>query len=546
MTAIDYRREWCTAAWLGFAVGLVFHLTYSTVPTSDGFSWIRNIDEREWQNIFWPFHLLPEFILVIMKQVAESVTGPISTLRLVQSVNLVLAAISVSIFYFIARSIGMDRRLTGMAALCFGFSFGFWYFANGELHHFGLLCLLAIFLAGIRYQRQASQPLAILIGVLHAIANAMHEEHILFMVPISALMLTAAAGRHRWRYAAAYVISMGACSLFLFATVGVIVAHVRTVNEFLTWLLPFRQTDSPAVYFNYVGRDLPWLRLVKGAATAVHYGAQVIVDLLRYTQLRARPSIVIYAGVSVIAFGIIGILFLRALVLIWRRKGAHRHEITALAIWMLTYKFLLNSWFYPESAEYHVASIPPVILLIFFGLSRLRPKALQGALAGALTASLITVNLFAGILPWKSYGAMLDQVRQFAKESFRPTDLFISCESSLDSVLDSRFEVFSTKAVLRDISKKDFSTLLRKKIADAQAVNRRVFLYNFIPSAYALNTINFYNPHQTYSSGDFEEELKMLMEEYEFRPFFSYWEGNYSQPYLLSPGKDWIWQILKK
>lgn len=109
-------------------------------------------------------------------------------------------------------------------------------------------------------------------------------------------------------------------------------------------------------------------------------------------------------------------------------------------------KVLLNSWFQPPSTEYHLATVPPLILLLLLGPIAVRAEPSAGAgrrraeavIVVALVATLFLVDFRGGILPWLRYGQMRDALAARLHVELRPATC--PCPPSRGSIPSSSRE----------------------------------------------------------------------------------------------------------
>ena len=74
------HEEWLPIFLIAAFIFILYQVTFSQVPTSDGYTWIRNIDSHDWINLFLPNHLLSEFIILILRHFCRFLIKSIHTL----------------------------------------------------------------------------------------------------------------------------------------------------------------------------------------------------------------------------------------------------------------------------------------------------------------------------------------------------------------------------------------------------------------------------------------------------------------------------------
>jgi len=518
-------------------------MTLSSWPVSDGPTWIHNIQTHNFQKIFLPNHLLPEFLILIQRNLLQMNAISLSPFVLIQWTNVLLVMVCAVLFFRILRRFNVSTMFTSIGVTMFVFSFSMWHFVNGEIHHFGLTALLIVFYLLLIYRAQPSCNLAITIGLAHASANLLHQEHILMGITIALMMIIELNVESKWSFFFTYLLVSAGMTLLGYAVVAVIVYDIRSTSSFMKWFFQFLYVDSGHIMLT--SQKYQFFRLIKGTLMSIHYGAQIVVDYIRYPEVRRLYLSQVYAFMSALTF--LFMAFSSAVTgrLIFKRRIKLNVGLLGCITWIISYKFL-NFFLAPESPEYHLVSTPPIIVILVFSSTTKALKKAARLILIMTATSIFCVNAFAAILPWKQYGLMMDRFKKRAQDIFVKHDFFISSESNLDSVIHADFEHIAMKELFFKKSKRDGFIYIQNTIREKLINGERVFVYNFIPSDYALRGISHRNQGANFVQEDFVKMWKNLQNQYRFMPTYHYWEQTKSQIYLFNPTADTIWQIEKK
>ena len=541
-------------AGLFVAVFLLYLLTFSSTPVSDAYSWVRTIDTADFDQMVLAGHPLPLYVEFTLKRLLTWLRAPVTTLSIIQTVNAVLAAVGTLLFYRLVRLLSGDTILALLGGTLLATSFGYWYFANGEVHHFGLVLPLAIFLLIVERRRRAGPApgFSAMMGVLNAAAIMFHQDAVLFGFSAVAMLLVDRPPREGVRDAAAYVVGGSVATAVFAAGVGIFIRGLGSTRELFEWYFWPTWASGVAVY-EIGGVTGSVLRSTKAQLTAVAYGTQVLLDLAREPSVRADGLSLGFAGLTLAAYGImVGLL-----IGLWRARRLIREHFlvpfTGCVVWLVAYKLFLNSWFQPASTEYHMVSLPPLLLLLLLGPIATRPPAaspgVRTLLTGSVTALLVAlfvVNFWAAILPWREYGQMKDALAARFQREFEAGDLFVSNESGIDTIFIGYGRHVGIKDVLKQKGKADGFPSLDALIRDKLGRGGRVFLYNFTPNPFTLRRINMVEPSRgtdPLTPGDFDRFMASLKERYVLVPVASYWEEAKIPLVLYGRRFETIWEI---
>jgi hypothetical protein len=495
---------------------------------------------------------LPLFLVSVAARGLAALGMPASTPAVLQGLNAVLAAAGVLLFFEVLALLATDVLLPISGALLLATSFGYWYFANGEIHYWGIVVLLAIFLLTLRATWRGGPQgytLVVALGLLTAVAVAFHQENFLFgFVPV-AMLLAGRPGAAPVKQAAVYTIagSLGTAGLAL--AIGVLLRGVTTVEEFIRWYFwPFFKQLQPYEQGGILGTVS---RSVKAQLTAFVAGTQVLADAAKEPTLLAHPKVIALGVMTLAVYALAAIL----LVQLWRRRPARDERRVALiggVAWLLSYKLVLHSWFEVPSTKLHVVTLPPIILLLLLGPIAAnagrtvgsRADRLQSAAVVTLLVLVVGTNVGAGIVPWIRYGHMKEALALRVEAAFRADDLFISSESGADSVFHVRGRALPLKDLFKTASDDGFRVVSRAIRAQLDK-GGRVFLYNFVPNNFTLYGIRRVagKDSEPLTRRDFEEFVTVLRKCYRFVPVLSYWEESKMPLYLYGERLETLWEL---
>jgi len=538
---------------VGLGVLLLYVASFASVPTSDGLSFVANVDRAietgqlpTISNAPFSYHLA-----LALKRAAIGAGLEVRTLWIFQGLNAFVSGLGAAAFYLtVRRFYGAPYWAFVGTALVF-LSYAVWYFANGEVHHVGLAILLWLFylVTVLRHRVDGPIPAAALIGLglVNAVAVFFHQEHFIFGLVVVTLLLVGRPWRRGLTESAIYAVAGSAWTFVLIYLVGRVLAGARTVRDVGTW------------YFwqlGYLVRDYtpesPWViaaRLVKGELTAFLFGVQVIADAVREPALRQIGEVRLYAGLTGL-----GLLLAAALAWEgWRRRRDLNGDVRALTaaalVWLCAYPILL-SWYFPAVTEYYLKTVPPLVLLLILGpIARERAGAAAPRLrvAGALLLALVVfVNGTSAILPWYRYGRMRERIAEVVLPRFAPGDLAVSTESGLDAVFEGHVEQLFLKDLLYRVGKRQGFETVEAEIDARLKAGRRVYVYNLVPSGWTLGGLNApdRNPHHDrYEAADFETFISRLRSRFELVPILKYWEESKEPLYLYGRRTEQAFEV---
>jgi hypothetical protein len=541
-----------TAAAVAAVVFVLYLVTYASIPAGDGYWALDNIERGDLALLFNPPSLLTQLGFFGLKRLADRLGLAIAPLTIIQTVNALAAGVGAALLHGIVATLGGSRLLGVLSAALLAVSFGYWYFANGELQLLSLVVLLTIFWLIARARARGAWTCRFVAGValLNSLAVMLRQENVLFGFAAVALLCV---GRP-WRravgdalvYAAAGALGTWTAVFFigLLWTPG-----VETIADVAQWYLWIFRVHVGApqdfqAFEHATTFDVP--RVVKGQLTAFIVGTQAVVDSIRHRALLGRGYVLGLVALTVAAYAIMVVLVVELRRL--RRLVEARLVAIAVAsaVWILVYKVFLHGWLWPTVTKYHVVTVPPLIILSVLGViaaqksaDRARSRWLTGLVA-ALVAVAFVVDLSAGILPWRRYGEMKTDLEVRRARAFLADDLFISSESGIDPIFARLYrggEAYhvNVKEVFIEKPPREALASIRAAIDRHLALGHRVFVYNFVPGPYSLIGIHQRSPRAgpPLHARDFEIFFDELRATYALTPVFSYWEESKAPLYLF-------------
>ena len=557
------------AAALVAGVFVLYVATYASIPAGDGYWVLNNIAQSlvgppptvlDKDLLINPPSALTQYVFFQLKKLGDILGVSMATLTIIQTVNAAAAGVGAGLVYGIVRALGGSRLLGVLTGALLAVSFGYWYFANGELQLLSLVVLIMIVWLIIRVRvRGAWSPWFVVgVAVLNSVAALLRQENSLFGFAAVALLCIGRPWRPALRDAVLYAL-IGSLGTWTAAVLLAKTRHPVGIHDAIQWYLwIFREhVGAPQDFqsFEHATRfDVP--RVVKGQLTALIVGTQAVVDSIRDRTLLAHPKAVALGALTVVAYGIMAVLAAD----LWRVRRLVEARLVAVAVacavWIVTYKVFVHAWLWPTVTKYQVVTVPPLILLLVLGVIAAQ-KSVDGArcalrlgLVAALVVVVFVVDLWGGILPFRRYGEMKASLESKRTTEFRADDLFVSSESGIDPIFARLYQGggarhLSVKNVFTDHPARQALDVIRADIARQLERNGRVFVYNFVPSTYSLIAIN-QSPARAgapLSARDFETFFDDLSRTYAVRPLFTYWEESKAPLYLFGERREPFFEL---
>jgi hypothetical protein len=565
---VPARGDWRVALGVFLAVLLLYELTFAAIPTGNG-QWMLFDLERggkltllpDGNNVVlfpdWP---LTGLVLVGLVHSVAAPTGWPTPLQVMQIANAVAGAVGAAAFGQTIVVLGGGAVLGVLGALVLATSFASWFSANADTHHLAFGAVLVLFylfvrrlLSGLPYGRRYIGGIA----AANALVGLLLRASVLFGVGAVAAGFVRRPRRRAIREALVYVAVGALITVVLFVLVGIIVAdtwHPRVLAEWFRNNVRNAFESQEAYEPGGLARGL--LKLVKAQLTALLYGTQALSDAFREPALFGRAKVL-----ALIALAAVGYATLAALAIdVWRAWERVRERWLAVLVlcagWWLALKLVVNWWFWPGVAKYHLQSLPPLLIVLMLGAiaTRATPggdprrRRWQLALVVVLLAVVATGNFWGAMLPYYRYGRLDQSLRLWMKTEVRRDDLFVSAEAALDPLIPDERRHVDLKNVFAKTSKEEGFRAVREQIAAEVAEGRRVFVYNLVPSPYTLFQINHQRqrrPGERFSPGDFEAFEADLRARYALQPVLTYWEAGREPLYLFGERMQTVWRLAR-
>ena len=533
------------------AVGifLLYQATFSSVPTSDALTYSRFIDSGDYSRILFPNAMLTSYSFFQLKRLLIGVGFTPPTFELIRAVNALSAALSGFLFYRTVLLLGGGPFWGAVGAGLLAGSYGFWYFANGEMHHLAMVFVLLVFYLLLRW-RMLDAPItpAFVCGaaLLNVAAGFFHQEHFLFGLSAVALLMVGRPLREGARDAALYAGAGIAGSAGVLLVMGGGVLGLGSLDAIRRWY--FWQLDRPLEEFVSESPLLVGARLIKGQLTAWLFGTQVLADVARRPELFGYARVVVFSLLTLAAYAI-AVILLREL---WRRRKAAGQTLLvpliAAVVWLVSYPLLLG-WYFPAVTEYYLKTVPPLILVLLMGAIAAERQALARRTAVVLLALVVGVNFSSAIWPWYRYGQAISAFDSGFDARFRADDLFISFESGLDNTIKGRTRFLALKGLFDREGRETGFRTVREAIEAQLARGGRVFAYNLVPAPFSLKTLNDHLRNsrvERYRREEFEAFSQELQRRYVFQEVFRYWEEAQEPLYLFGERLQPLWEIRER
>ena len=355
--------------------------------------------------LFHPHHLLFNALGYVLWRAARMFGYRGGSLVVLQSLNAVLGAGGVAVYYItLRRLVQRSRGLPLLIALGLALSFGYWICAtDGRVNMPSSFLLLCAFAVLCRLMQTPRISLSALTGMLSGMAVLFHESAGLFVVVGLAgvwlgeddpMLLPAAMRRLRRRMIALFLVSWAVTTLVPYFVVGVFALHLHSAASFRHWMSEYSELGW---WWDFHILHNIWLDLYafRHAAFVEPSGKAGTFHLSRHIPMAlSRLYFVTLLGWFAAVYA-----FFMALPLLWRSH--HRRMMIVCVLWMAVYGAFFTVW----SPGYFVFWVPVLIPTgVMLALSLAHYRARRGGLAanwllGVWIALYATLNAQASIFP---------------------------------------------------------------------------------------------------------------------------------------------------
>ena len=388
---------------------LLYWATRTAANTFDAVSYANQIahlyprtGDPRW--LFHPHHLLFNALGYVLWKAAGLCVYHGGSLPVLQSLNAVLGAAGVSVYYLtLRRLLQRSHGLPLLVSLGLALSFGYWICAtDGRVNMPSLFLMLAAFSALTRQMATPRPALAAMTGLLAGAAVLFHESAGLFVaVGLAGVVLTDAPPlppevwrKQRVQIVLVYLASWAATAALPYFIVGIFVLHLHSLAAFRAWSEAYSELGWWWDFhiLHNLGSDFYALR----HAGFVEPGSRPST----FTLSPHLPAFqVALYGLSVLgwlgaAYGI-----LATLPQLWRSHN--RNLVVVLTLWIVVYAAFFTVWS-PGYFVFWVPALVPAGVLLALTLAHYRARQRGRAanwLAGVWIAAYAALNLSVGILP---------------------------------------------------------------------------------------------------------------------------------------------------
>ena len=445
--SLDVRRTLrLPTSWLLFFGTLTAYLlTRTHLNTFDAVAYANQIglaaETGKLRPLFHPHHLLFNVLGFGAWRLARFAGFTGGPLVASQTLNAVLGAWGVGLFYAMGRRLQPPGPAPLLLALGLAGSFGWWICAtDGRVNLPSSVLMLAAFgvLARLRERPTAGQ--AALAGLLAGLAVLFHESAGLFGMVGAAGVCASVAGRRRGGRLFAYGAAWAAVVLAAYGTVGVFALHLHSLFGFKHWMNAYAERgwwwDFHVVH--NLRLDLFGLR---HAVFAQPLGRAALAQ----TPLRPFGRAVLgllWLGYGVSLLGIVaaGFAILAALPKLFRAEGDRSVAVVCVA-WIALYAAFFTVWC-PGAFVFWVPVLIPLGTLLL--LAHPPPRLL-----GVWIAMFAGLNFLAGILPYlKPVAGLSQRVAVDIKAHTPPRSLIVLSGVGDDAQCEVDVPYFAERPVL--------------------------------------------------------------------------------------------------
>lgn len=402
---VEQKRQLPTAWLLFFGTLAVYLLTRTHLNTFDAVAYANQIglasETGKLRPLFHPHHLLFNALGFGAWRLARTLGYGGRPLVVNQTLNAVLGAWGVGLFYATLRRLQPLGPAPALIALGLAGSFGWWICAtDGRVNLPSSVLMIASFGLLIRLRGRPSAGQAALAGLLAGLAVLFHESAGLFGVVGAVGVWTAVSDRRRGVLLAAYSAAWAAVICIAYGSVGLFALHLHSPGAFKHWMNAYAERgwwwDFHIVH--NLRLDVFGLR---HALFSQPLGRAALV------QTPLRPLGTTALGLLWLGYGssLLGILAAGSAILLVLPKLLRRPDDQPVSIicltWIVVYATFFTVWCPGAFVFWVPVLIPLGTLLLLAG----PPPRLLGVWVGVFAG----LNFLAGILPYLKPVAGLSQ-----------------------------------------------------------------------------------------------------------------------------------------
>ncbi|MBD3169588.1 MAG: hypothetical protein GF307_08905 [candidate division Zixibacteria bacterium] len=413
--------------------GVIYILTIPANHTEaeDSLSILNDIRSVDVEKLFHPHHLLYAPVGYTAHHLAQS-AGINTNLQLtMQAVNIFAGLFVLLMVYLIAGKLNMAPYLRAIAVFITAFSYSFWRYSNECETYIIPLVFIMLVIAGVirMFEKGHSYGRAFWLGIGTAFAVLFHQQHIVFIIPLTIAFLISSFDSER-KYSTGIIIKNYLLCLltfvfvltFAYSLVGFIVLGKGNFTELRQWFTGYAYGGVWGAWSFYsipkavigLGRSFIGGHFIFALAPAREFIQSTMPDyVLREEVFLVRD----FSGfkswlliISTFAFVLsAAFMFFRA---VWHRFSRAEIELyddnrPDMRYLVFLYCILIvyaafNIWWEPQNIEFWIAVMPALGLLFCYFIGPVLNFRFYRNVAVVFMALLFAINLFGSIAPQKT------------------------------------------------------------------------------------------------------------------------------------------------
>jgi len=482
-----------------FLVLAVYYLTFSKVPTSDGLTWARQVQNGSLQDLFSPHHLMYKPLGFALYRLLLSTGLKVDVIRLLQVMNALIGSFGAIVFLKMIMRI-TNSLITGLiSSFLLAFSHGYWYFLNGEIHVFGVVFLILSFYLLLFGTGKPHRVFAT-IGLTNGLAVLFHQENLIFLVVVVSAILTDVRRKNqRLNNLMAYLLPFSILVGIPYLIAGWAIVGLNSAAGYMLWLTDQLHTSYTVKFVSFGLFNI--IKVFKGQATCFITGVDLLADFLRnHDQYVINPRFITLFLSTVLASGILSyfaVKFGKSWSVLRRQFG---RVILLSVVWFTSYKLFFNFWMLPSNEEYHITALPPLLILLSLTLLKkdvnLHDWYMDRAslvISLALFSLVLFNNFYGAVLPWYQFGSTVVNVSNEIRSISSGDDLFITTETAFGLGYFAERNVLSLKGIFVGHRDPDQALAAVKRLINkALQDGHKVFIYRTIPSEFTIEDMGWF------------------------------------------------------
>ncbi len=486
-TIVVIPKRHLPVSWLLFFGTLaVYWLTRTHLNTFDAVAYANQIglaaQTGKLRPLFHPHHLLFNALGFGAWELARGLGYSGGPLAVNQSLNAVLGAWGVALFYSLLRRLQPAGLMPLLLALGLAGSFGWWICAtDGRVNLPSSVLILAAFDGLTRLRIRPSTIQAALIGLLAGLAVLFHESAGLFGIVGLVGVFGTASGRKRLRLTTAYGAAWAGSIVGAYGLIGLTALHLHSFSEFYHWMNAYAELGWWWDFHILHNLRLDLFGLRHAVFVQPLGRAALALSPLRSFGTAALELIWALYGLALLGITAAGGVMAAALPKL--RSSTDWPLARVCLCWTLLYTAFFTVWC-PGAFVFWVPVLVPLGTLLL--LARPDPR-----LIGIWIGVFMTLNFLAGILPYlKPVAGVSQRVALDVKSHTPPRSLIIVSGVGDDAQCEVDVPYFANRPVLslhgllaHSPSLPAAQATLNKSLAGALGANRQVYVLGEIWTA---------------------------------------------------------------